>query len=589
MIFQASISQSYKRSLATKYFEGHCSHPSTHYFINGFSRKNAKFSFYINNNDPNKLTALNINGQDRIQLVARGNDCYTYSDTARINRFGVLLRAKSATECEIKEYILPMDLVPCQGGVTYTKFEDRFRFKSIDNNYYTYSSIGRDARRAGINGKIVENWFCSVGVDSAQQVSSYFNDQFAELILACPLKIYDFRYITYFDEEFFGKIKIGLNSFPAGINPSAFTPNKFLKRVTHDGLPGYHFDVDQAGDKGTLYYSLSAHKLALTRSFVNQFYISNPGAFDGTNLATIAFRTDHNPSVTPAVNLRKYSYNIKIDKVLDRIRIQMDRVNSANGTVTPATLTIEIPIEVAGDWIHFGFSVGIAPLFHGQTTGTSSLYIKVYEELFGWHNDKTYRDSSDYSWIAPTQTSFTDTSDDSEIIKFQLNVYDDAAKTIKNPNNIFGLRYISRASVLGAFPPTRLGVALGENNEKKCFFKGLLPFECNAFAFLKNMNDVQPQYLLDGFYKERVTCPGTEKCSYCMLDNLCMVPKDGYNRQLRLTPNPSYIDPLVLASAFEGASEAAEKQREGFVVFLDNQGNKYWVRCPDSCNFFRGK
>ena len=204
----------------------------------------------------------------------------------------------------------------------------------------------------------------------------------------------------------------------------------------------------------------------------------------------------------------------------------MERRSEANGAVTPASLTIEIPIEVAGDWIHFGFSVGISPIYHTKATGTSSLYVKVYEELFGWHNRKRYRDWSDYTFTGD-ESNLTNDQDHSEIVKFQLSVFNDAEKRDKNVDNIFGIRLIKYSDHIGAFPAPRLGHKSYYNPKQSCFFFGLVKRHCNAYAFQNNFNSVSPpEYLYLGtFVRQGPSCPTTDKCKVCMLKNLCMVPQ----------------------------------------------------------------
>ena len=86
---QLSNCQEYRSNNLAHSIGFHCLEPYTNYFINGFARRGTTFAFYIDSGDINKLTALSINGQDRTQLVSRGSDCYTYSDSNRINRFGL--------------------------------------------------------------------------------------------------------------------------------------------------------------------------------------------------------------------------------------------------------------------------------------------------------------------------------------------------------------------------------------------------------------------------------------------------------------------------------------------------------------------
>ena len=91
LLFQICECQFYKYSSAAESYFQICYHQDTNYFMNGFTKAGTKFAFYIDKDDPNKLTTLNVGGQHRIQMVSRGPDCFTYPNHDRPNRFGLVL------------------------------------------------------------------------------------------------------------------------------------------------------------------------------------------------------------------------------------------------------------------------------------------------------------------------------------------------------------------------------------------------------------------------------------------------------------------------------------------------------------------
>ena len=136
--------------------------------------------------------------------------------------------------------------------MNYLKFEDKFQFHDSSNQavIHSYSAIKRRSVRKNINRIIFESWFCQIGVRNSQPVTSYFTDQFVEMVLGCPLKTQKSRYVTYYEAELFKRIKRGFEAFPSDFPSGIFTPTRFLRRLTHDGLVGYRFDLDPTSDDG---------------------------------------------------------------------------------------------------------------------------------------------------------------------------------------------------------------------------------------------------------------------------------------------------------------------------------------------------
>ena len=259
----------------------------------------------------------------------------------------------------------------------------------------------------------------------------------------------------------------------------------------------------------------------------------------------------------------------------------MERKSIGLFRTTKTTISISIPVEKPEEWIHFGFSFGIAPYYYEQAGGTA-LYTRVYEELFGWHNEKSYRSFSNYSFVGDfIQIIGADTND--EMLTLQLKIFEDAEG--KNPikNNIISLRLIAYNHLTGGFPPTRLTLPENDNLDKKCFFFGIVKDQCNAFAFLKNMKDTQSDYVSSAGYKtrEQDSCFEINECKYCLDAYKCLAPQEGYNRQLNKVEVYNSKDVMMLSSILDEIQGNGGSARH--VAFFDNKGNKYWVRCPESC------
>ena len=555
------------------------------YFI-GKTMRTKLVSYYINPSDPGKILALpDAGGTKKYQLVSRGTQCYTSPNAARYGVFGFILEYVADAQpenpgtdftCKITKYILPTDLVPCNPLVTYMRLSNILTFTSGTSSL-TYENLLKNSVINYSFDNIRKHLLNFIGISSNLVISSYFDDTFMEMLVAEPYSQGADLYFASYDMDNYDNIhqaflKVGVTQ----------TTANYLQRITYDSLPGWHFAVNPAIDNGKFAHIMSDSNYYLSRTYCYNLYFSGPNAMNNNNIGVLKYYFDHRFA---AMTLIKYNYHFHIKKVGVTIKIEMRRVNSANDVTVLNTLPINIPFTKTDEFVHFGFCVGLAPLYY--TTGTTML-IRIYEVLYGWHDNLKQITNTHYDILGDNALLTTEDSGvyASEVGHFQYSNYNDRALTQINNANIFGLRVLTGKGIYSAFPTVR--IMKGEPNENrggKCMYFGIQKTKCNAYAYQRKRGDLSEHTIYFGNYFGRYDENPVSKCLVAYDIKQCLVPVAGYNRDLTVKINPYDAYPMYLISEFEGSTPAAVALRQGRTKITDSLGVDYWIKCPGGCKF----
>ena len=555
-----------------------CSSSTTSTYLAGFIRKDKKISFKIDQNDLNKIEVLpDENNVRKYQLTARGTECYTYPYTTRNNFFAVFMEPVPDPEpgnpltsftCRVSKFVLPTDLVPCDPDTTYLSFEKIFYFE-FNSVRMTYDEIKPKSRVRYSYGNIRKFYVINIGMESSLSPQSYFNDDFMEMMVVQP-----FQQLQRFKLALFSRVFLRDCNVALARHGVVLTASEYLKRITHDSLPGFYFVPDPSGDNGRFAHLQGLSHNRITKSYSYELYLSEPQNMDANNIGVLRHRLDHRYS---NMELVRVNYEFRIKKVGSDVNIEMRRIDLADDTTVNNTISINIPLTKTDEYVHFGFSYGIAHLYY--KTGTETMFLRVYETLFGWHDGNRQIASSQYDLEGSDQGVLTGGS--SEISDFHYSNYNDRAMTLQNVQNLFGLRLIAYTFQSGAYPPTKIAKAQPNQDlaDGQCMFFGLFPYRCVSLAFQRKRGSSNIEYTLTDRYRGRFSNNPTTKCLIPFRFSDCLIPQPGYNRDLVIrTTNPMY-----LISDFEGSSPEAIELRKDRAKFTDNLGLDYWVKCPDDC------
>ena len=541
---------------------------------------NRKISININPSDPNKIELLpDANNIKMYQVIARGTECYTWPNPARFNTFGFIMEPVPDAEpdnpltsftCRIRTFILPTDMIPCDPAVTYIKFEESFRFY-FNSVYMTFDEIKRNSRVNYSYTHYRYYYIIRIGMDVNLPFSAYFSDNFIEMLLAQPFHVRASSYVTLFS-------KAKLVDYNTALSPHslALTPPEYLRRITHDSLPGYYFVPDPSGDNGRFAHLMGISYLRMTITYSFTLYMSEPQNMDASNVGVLRYRLDHRYN---DMHLVRVNYQFHIMKVGSDVRIEMRRIDLADDTTVNGTISINIPLTKTDEYVHFGFAYGIAHLYY--KTGTTML-IRVYETLFGWHDGNKQITSGQYDIEGTYQSLLR--GGNAELSDFQYSNYNDRAMTTQNSQNIFGLRLFCYSGEYGAYPATKIPKSEPNlNYDGQCMYFGIFKHSCNAYAFQRKATDLNGHYIYYGQYRGRTSYNPSSKCLAPFRYAECLVPYPSYNRDLVFNSRITNYMKMHLFSDFEGDSQQAIDLRANRAKFTDNLNKEYWVLCPEDC------
>ena len=221
---------------------------------------------------------------------------------------------------------------------------------------------------------------------------------------------------------------------------------------------------------------LSSERMKKTYSF--ELSLSEPQNMNTNNIGVLRYRLDHRYS---EMDLVRVNYEFHIMKVGSDVKIDMKRVDLADDMTVINTISINLPLTKTDEFVHFGFSYGIAHLYY--KAGTTKMFLRVYETLFGWHDGNRQIINSQYDLEGPYQSVLRGGA--AELSDFQYSNYNDRSLGNQNAQNIFGLRLIEYTFQFGAFPVTKIQKA-DPNLDKadgQCMYYGIFEKRCNSLAF----------------------------------------------------------------------------------------------------------
>ena len=396
--------------------------------------------------------------------------------------------------CRVSKFVLPTDLVPCDPDTTYLSFEDIFYF-DFTFVRMTYDEIKPKSRVRYSYGNIRKYHVINIGMESSLAPESYFNDDFMEMLVVQPFRQQDRMRLALYSRSFLRDCNIALARHNV-----VLTGSEYLTRITHDSLPGYYFVPDPNGDDGRFAHLQGQSSSRITKSYSYELYLSEPQNMDVSNIGVLRHRLDHRYS---DLQLVRVNYEFHIKKVGSDVNIEMRRVDLADDTTVNNTISINIPLTKTDEYVHFGFSYGIAHLYY--KTGTATMFLRVYETLFGWHDGSRQITSSQYDLEGPYQSVRAPWNN--EISDFQYPNYNDRALTLQNTENIFGLRLIAYTFQSGAYPPTK--IAKAEPNQDladgQCMLYGIFKNRCISLAFQRKRGSSNIDYTLSGHYQVSIS------------------------------------------------------------------------------------
>ena len=564
-----------------------CIYKDANTYYLGKKMPNKLISFYINPSDPEKILVLpDAGGTKKYQLVSRGTQCYTYPNAARYSAYGFYLQFVPDAQpenpgtdftCKITKYILPSNMVPCNPAVTYMRFQNIYTFSS-GTAALTYDNLirGSVVNYSYDNFKLYLTFF--VAMSSTLAPSSYFDDAFMEMLLGGPFRQGPQTYLAFYDMDRYHNLYVSFQHANVG---STLTSAKFLDRITHYSLPGWHFATNPALDNGKFANAFGVSDHHFSRTYCYNLYFGSPHNMNNNNIGVLKYKFDHR---YPGMQLIRYNYHFHIKKVSTNINIEMRRVNFANDVTVLNTLSINIPFTKTDEFVHFGFCIGTNPLYY--TTGTTFL-IRTYEVLYGWHDNQKQIGHTHYDIQGGLGllSSIGTGHGAAELTHFQYSNYNDRAMTSLNNANIFGLRLLNYIGMHASFPTVRMKKTGGANNnpDGRCMYDGIHKSWCNAYAFQRKRGSLSEIHSYHGIYHPRTDKNPVSKCLVAYDVQNCLVPAAGYNRDLVKKTDRYNAYPMHLISEFQGGSAAAVSLRQGRTKITDALGVEYWIKCPGGC------
>ena len=421
------------------------------------------------------------------------------------------------------------------------------------------------------------------------EIPGDFNDELVEFIVTrATMKTTSF-FINRFSHPTFFEMREAYQQQ----GRITFNAEQFFKKHTHNSLVGFHLEPlsrtlnPVLPKEWRITKELKAEESS--HSLLFQGYISDPNSIDVGHELYIFFEVKGNN------NVHKYfKYKMKITR--DTVAPQL---SVALYDATTNALRVEMSNWISIDdnhtpryWLHFALCIGMgARYYKAPSSGTGiEANFKIYETMAFYYNDDIYQKITSFNADGPIQQmipNFFDNNREADRILYHSIWIDmNSAAMTPQPGIDPGVRMFSYSQSKGAFPAPlnpKLSGTQNANPKNRCFLKTVEAHSCFAFAFLKDMEDKMDKFLLQNSYK---TCNGEQtksprRCRYCTDNRNCLVPFQGYNRELSYSGQKSYFIPTRTASEINAAQEAQE-----YIDFQDNLGVNYKIRCPFGCKEF---
>ena len=563
-------------------------------YVTGFIQTGKKIAFHINSGDLGKREFID-NGSGAMQFVmySTGSDCYTLDTTTRHHFFAFFMTTYSDTNpydndaskqyaCKVDKYITFNQLVPCVGGQTYENFEDSFKFELTPSAGPTVNPPWN--RVAPTSKAKFVNMGSYILLNLVEFTKSSFpvasiNDEIIQMLVLRPHSSDRFLTLAQYNPNTFQTMRSYINGVTGFAH--SYSTEMFLKSISHDGLPGYHFFPDPARDDGRITFAYIQMKASPMRAASLHFYLSKPLSFGDNNIGVIEYRLVKRSS---SYKLRPFGYNLKMSKDAGtgKIRFQLDRL-ATDMTSVVNSISVDVTVTANDEFIHFGLLLSEGLLYY---TSNTEVYAKFYEVVWGWHDGQRYAQTADYGGVEKYEEVIGYGSNDDYYQHLRYKNYGNRANLAgtESTTNLFGVRFFSRSFEAKSYPRDKLTLTYPNNDdpESRC---GLLVFRvdrCGGFASIRKAGDTPTKYMDYKYYNRGTNCP-TSTCHICIREDNCLYPKPTYNKEMTTDGLINIKVPTETVASYEGSSAAAVLKRANRTQFIDNLSTKFYIKCPIEC------
>ena len=361
------------------------------------------------------------------------------------------------------------------------------------------------------------------------------------------------------------------------------TVSEFLKRIGWKNEPGYQFRTNGTPQEDRFSFGFSIAKERLSWTIFLQFYLVAAHEF-GPDYALVQIRTE-NKEAPPEMLIHKFAYDIEIKRLrTNELEFKLQRVDT--GGVVLETMATSIAVTKGDEYVHFGVMFGITPLY--EIEGTANFMYRIYEEIYCWYDGETRNAGGHYDIQGSEKLSTYEGEDNAQFVDLTTIFYEDIAMT-RRRNNFCGVKLLMYGDSQGAYPSHKVqGLAPNKNPQGLCMARGVNQDHCNAYAFQTKPGVVSTHHTVNSEYKERPSDVPVSVCEVVYRERDCMVPVEGYNRELTLDENPHILNLPIKFTAFQGSGKGAMELKVGRVRLEVGDGPKsyYWVKCPPNCKLF---
>ena len=561
-----------------------------HYF-GFFLKKGQKISFNINFGDPQKKHLVqHAGGSYKFLMVATGSQCYTIDTTNRFQFIGFYIKNSPDAgasnpnlkfSCSIDRLIITNEIVPCVGGETYQAVESM-----VTTNYLKNL------------GKRIDNSWSSIRAESRLLLKVNLQTEVGPMLdfnnnLFTPSDVNDDLIECMVLKAFMNSKFINLNQYVAGdFNTQRgllsghgidYTTQMFLKSISHDRLYGYHFFPDPSKSDGRLSFMNNEPIVATQKGAHYQFYVQKPLSFTSKNIAVIEYELVKRFSAHKLISL--YYKILLFKQPNDKIRIQLDRLDRTDKTTVINSIQIEVEITKNDEFIHFGFYLAEGLFYY---TSDAEADCKFYEAVWAWHDHQRYLQHADYGQVEKYEEiiGYDPPKKNYYVMRLRYKNYLKRDYSQTSVDNLFGIRYYMHTTERAAYPlhkfPFSRVDSTSQDTLDRCGFYVFSHSRCAGYAPMKKKGDTLTRVVKITYTTRTNFCP-TDKCYFCIDRSICLIPKEGYNRELTTTKTANLQVPVELVSSYEGSSPEAAAKRANRAEFFDNLGNKFWIECPVEC------